>query len=71
MLELLGDGLEIALFGMAAVFILLGCLVLALNGMSRVAAALDPAVGSAGLEDHTELTVAIAAAIHMHRGRRR
>jgi len=69
MLELLGDGLEIAVFGMAVVFILLGCLVLALNAMSRLAEALDPATVTGESADPAEITVAIAAAIHMHRRR--
>ena len=69
MLELLGDGLELAVFGMSVVFLLLGCLVVALGGMSRLAAAMEH---PAGMDPQTEaeLTVAIATAIHMHRRRR-
>ena len=73
MLDLLRDGIQIAAFGMTAVFVLLGCLVLALGAMSRLAAALDPSAvaGSLTDADKVELTVAVAAAIHVHRRRGR
>lgn len=73
MLDLLSDGLQIALYGMTAVFALLGCLVVALMGMSRLANALEPAVpaDSLGPADDAELMAAISAAIHAHQRRRR
>ena len=73
MLDLLRDGLQIAVLGMTAVFVLLGCLVVALGGMSRLARALEPAAptGSPGQADDSELLAAISAAIHAHQRRRR
>lgn len=72
MLDLLGDGIQIAVFGMSAVFVLLACLVVALGGMSRLAHALEPATGPAAPgSDDVEVTVAVTAAIHAYRRRRR
>lgn len=77
MLNLLIEGLELAAFGMTAVFILLGGLVFAISGMSRLARQLEPAAArpaaapsAASAEpDLDELTVAVAAAIHAYRRR--
>lgn len=77
MLELLREGLEVAILGMTAVFVLLGCLVLAVGGMSRMARRLEPEVGTGALPssnpagDETELTVAVTAAVHAYRKRKR
>jgi len=78
MFELLRDGMELAAFGMTAVFILLGCLVLIVNAMSRIVRTLEPAdipaavLPMPGGAEAAELTVAVAAAIHVYRqGRRR
>jgi sodium pump decarboxylase gamma subunit len=76
MLDLLVEGLELAVFGMTAVFILLGCLVFAVGGMSRLVRSFQPAIASVpagrGDEDELdedELTVAVAAAVHAYRRR--
>lgn len=73
LLDLLGQGVEIAVLGMTAVYILLGILVFALHAMSRLAASLEPAESSSlapsGVPDKVELTVAVTAAIHAHRRR--
>lgn len=70
--------MALAAFGMTAVFILLGCLVLAVEGMSRVVRRIEtagaPSPGSRplpGEAEEIELTVAVAAAIHAYRKGRR
>jgi oxaloacetate decarboxylase gamma subunit len=78
MLDLLGEGLEVAFFGMTAVFVLLACLVLAVQGMSRLALRIEPCPAPSpapsahsGDGDEAELTVAVSAAIHAYRKGRR
>ena len=71
MLDLLSTGVQIAVFGMMSVFVLLGCLVFALQGMSRLAALLQPVTAEGLQPDPAELTVAVAAAIHAYRREQR
>jgi sodium pump decarboxylase gamma subunit len=76
-MELFREGIEVAVFGILMVYVLLGGLVVAVSGMSRVASWLAPetpappptarAVSSGA--DAADLTAAVAAAIHAHRSR--
>lgn len=78
--ELLAVGFNVTLLGMGVVFALLGILVFVVQGMSRVAHALeggppvsDAAAASApsGFHADQELVSVISAAIHRYRRARR
>ena len=69
--DLLRQGIELMLVGMGVVFSLLGLLVLAIKGMSRLAAmfpetVLVPAI-SPPIVDDSELIAVITASVHAHR----
>jgi sodium pump decarboxylase gamma subunit len=77
-MELFREGIEVAVFGMAVVFTLLGSLVLAVGGMSRFANWLAPetplppaTVASVPPAGDPELTAVVSAAIHAYRGHAR
>nr|VFK50824.1 MAG: oxaloacetate decarboxylase, gamma subunit [Candidatus Kentron sp. TC]VFK64107.1 MAG: oxaloacetate decarboxylase, gamma subunit [Candidatus Kentron sp. TC] len=72
--ELLATGVNLMLLGMGVVFVLLGLLIVTVNGMSRLARALQgepvppepPTVRPVGTPDQQLLSV-ISAAIHKYR----
>lgn len=74
-MELFREGIEVAVFGILMVYVLLGGLVLAVTGMSRIATWLAPEVpmstGQATISGAGDagLTAAVAAAIHAYRRR--
>jgi oxaloacetate decarboxylase gamma subunit len=71
---LMMDGVNLMLLGMGMVFTFLAVLVVALNGMSRIAASIDwsdtsaPACKVSGTDD-AELIAVISAAINRYRNR--
>jgi oxaloacetate decarboxylase gamma subunit len=69
--DLLRQGIELMLVGMGVVFSLLGLLVLAIKGMSRLAAMFPEPVPEIATPrptfDDPELIAAITASIHAHR----
>lgn len=69
---LLRDGAELMVLGMFVVFSLLGLLVVAMKGMTRLARALEgtPAPAAAPLPPagDPDLIAAVTAAVHAYRG---
>jgi oxaloacetate decarboxylase gamma subunit len=77
--ELLVEGVNLMLLGLASVFIFLSVLVVAMNGMSRLAAALskdeskDPSstFTTPRVSEDSELVAVISAAISRYRSSRK
>jgi oxaloacetate decarboxylase gamma subunit len=74
--DLLMEGVNLMLLGMGMVFTFLAILVVALNVMSRLAAAITgpeapaAAPGAASVESDAELIAVISAAINRYRSRK-
>jgi oxaloacetate decarboxylase gamma subunit len=68
--SLLLEGVKLMLLGMGVVFAFLMALVLAMHGMSRLAARLEARRGTARPAPDAELAAAIAAAVARYRAGR-